>query len=158
MTALVDVQPSAPGRDGRAVDHVGGRPFTVQVRSGEVEVSGPCRAVIHVSPPVPLGKVKRGVQAEVEGIGGVRLVRPHFGLRRAGRSIRIDGDGLGWSTRYRSMRHFEIVSDDGEVVMRRHGGRDRISSGLSDCEVALVLAILRSEVVDSSSLLSYLTV
>ncbi len=157
MSSFLEVKHSPPDRDGRAVDRVGDDSYEVRFRAGQVEVDGPARATLHAAWPIPLAKVKRGLQAEVEGIGVVLLFRPRFGLRRSARPILIQGPDLRWRTNFQSLRRYQILIEDGEVVMRRHHGANQISSRLSSPEVALVIAILRSEDIDTSALTSYVT-
>jgi len=65
-------------------------------------------AAIEAPDPVGMAHVRRGLSGRVDG-RDVRVVRPHFGLRRKDRSVLVDGEGIAWRSDYRRSRQFDIL-------------------------------------------------
>lgn len=157
MSPSLQVFQTALTPDGVAHDSVGDETFLTTFRDGRLDVTGLCTASIEASWPIPLGRVKRGIAARVECAGEVRIHRPRFGFHRSSRTIYIVGEGISWHTDYRGSRRYSIVKDSGAVILEQTKSQILIEANLSPCEVALLVAVLRSEVIDTSSLLSYVT-
>ena len=117
------------------------------------------RAVVLKSPETPsVALLKRGIEGRV-GERSLRIYRPRYGLRRRDRSIIIEGNGTSWHTQYRRYRHYDIVrSDDGSVLYRRIGRRQFVDADASAEDVSLALAVGASRIVDSSSLMFYVSI
>lgn len=144
------------------------RVVVVQTPQGEVEITRESGRVTVQGAQMPTAVVKACdvvsifvVGAGVEGRVGsepVRIIRPRYGFRRRSRSVLIDGGGIEWRTEYRRSRNYDIVRRaDGAVVYRRSGPKQFLDVDASCAEVTLALAVAASGVIESSSLVNYLT-
>jgi hypothetical protein len=115
-------------------------------------------AEVRASGTVRIGRVKRGIDGRV-GHGAVRIVRPRYGWRRRDRPVLVDGPGVEWRTVYRTMTRYEIQRRaDGSVVYRYQRSKELLDPAASAAEVSLALAVAYSGVIDSSSLLNYVSI
>lgn len=114
-------------------------------------------ATISLPTITSITSVRRGIAGAV-GDRTVMIVRPRFGLRRADRSIEVRMDQEAWCIVYFSSRHFQVRragSDD--IVYEQRGRRRLLDDGLGREQTSLALAIVESGVVETSSLLNFLT-
>jgi len=144
------------------------RIFVVQAPQGQLEITREGgrvtvqgrhipTAVVEAGPVVSIPVMQRGIEGRV-GSDPVRIIRPRYGFRRRSRSVLIDGGGIEWRTEYRRSRIYDIVRRaDGSVVYRRTGAKQFLDADASGAEVTLALAVAASGVIESSSLVNYLT-
>jgi hypothetical protein len=112
---------------------------------------------------IPLGglpslpALKRGVEARV-GIASVGIRRPRYGVRRRDRSVLFDGPGVSWSSDFLAPGRWSLVRRrDGGAVVTVERGSHVIDPDASPAEVSLAVAVLRSRLVETSSLVAYLS-
>ncbi len=104
-----------------------------------------------------MSTVKRGVEGSIDG-APLRIRRPHFGWRRANRPVEISGPDVDLQTDYQASRRYRIRrGSTGEAVFERHGQQTFLNREASPAEVAVALAIARAGVVETSSLVNYIT-
>ena len=164
-----------PAADGRGVQGAGGAtvavdPFTARFTTphGPVDATRHGEGVFTSGPGVPgavipLGRLpslpalKRGIEARV-GIASVRIRRPHYGVRRPDRTVLLDGPGVSWCSAFVAPGRWSLVRRrDGAAVVTVERGSHVLDPGASPAEVSLAVAVIRSRLVETSSLVAYLS-
>jgi len=114
-------------------------------------------AVVQAADRIGIPMLKRGVPATVNGDNAL-IVRPRFGLRIASRRILVDSSQHAWEAISGSMRKFCIVRRrDGSAILCQQRQGKLLDAAATQSEVSLTLAIAASGIVQSSSLLYYLS-
>jgi hypothetical protein len=103
-----------------------------------------------------LAALRHGVKGEQPG-HEILIRREKFGLRRGDRDIDIIADIGRWRTLYKSYRHWKVVRADGSLIFKVIKRDWFLSKTATPSEASLVLALVRSGIVETSSLLSFLT-
>lgn len=141
---------------------------TVQTPAGRVDVAvaadrvtasgaGVPTAIIRTGGPLSIARVRQGITGLVDDTS-ISIRRPRFGLRRSQRRVVVEGQDLSWFTTYRRGRHFDIRRHhDGSVVYCQSGTEQRLDQDATPGETALALALAASGVIQTSSLLNFVT-
>lgn len=114
-------------------------------------------AVLELAGQPSIASVRKGMSGQV-GHARVRIVRDRFGLRRTHRNIDVTADGITWTIVYARSRHYQIRwTGSGEVVYEQRGRKRLLDSASDPAEASLALAIVESGIVETSSLLNFVT-
>jgi hypothetical protein len=130
------------------------------VRDGDwVHTSGPGLpgAMIPVRPVPSLPALRAGVEARV-GTTPVRIWRPGYGVRPGDRTVLFQGSGISWCSQFRGRRRWSLGRRrDGSTVVTVDRRRHSFDPGASALDVSLAAAVIRSGLVETSSLLAYVS-
>jgi hypothetical protein len=126
---------------------------------GRTYTSGPGvpGAVIHVRPVPSLPALRNGVEARV-GTTPIRIWRPRYGLRRRERTVLVEGSGISWCAELEGRGRWSLRRRrDGSIVVTTDRRRHHFDPGTSAADVSLAAAVIRSGLVETSSLLAYVS-
>ena len=130
------------------------------VQDGEcVYTSGPGvpGAVIHVRPVPSLPALRNGVEARM-GTTPIRIWRPRYGLRRRERTVLLEGSGISWCADLEGPGRWSLRRQrDGSTVVTTDRRRHDFDPGASPADVSLAAAVIRSGLVETSSLLAFVS-
>ena len=114
-------------------------------------------AMILARPLPSLPALRDGVEARV-GTTPIRIWRPRYGRRRRDRTVLLEGSGISWCAELRAPGRWRLRRRrDGSVVVTAERRHHHFEPGASAADVSLAVAVIRSGLVETSSLLAFVS-
>lgn len=131
---------------------------TITCTSSPMRFEGPQVPTVrvHAVDSISIPDARRGVAGEVAGTS-FRMYRPRYGLRRNDRTVFLEAPAVEMASVMTSWQTFDVVDRRSDETLLRSGKSTLIDADLDPTAMVLAIAFWRCGIIQTSTLMNFIT-